>query len=268
MSSYFTWTEAKKHEFMCLVQKENGHMKTNVSFKDKWEKILSLLKAKPGFIDISIQSTALKNTYLRFKETVLKECGISEEGANLSGLPEEASEYVKLVVCMAKQEFTRAQTSKSDVKKKKKFMKGLLTHEVNALTNQGASFNLDDDDGENEGHVEVVEGSLPSDLSPDSNVSASSSSGDSRKNSSSSSRSGGKTFMDKFADSMAQLTEEDPEERALHKRKLDMELRHKEQEFLDRQEERKRRLELDAKSLALQERQLALMEAMLQQRNN
>ena len=241
-------------------------MRTNVSFKDKWDKILSILKAKPGFTELSIQSTALKNTYLRFKETVLKECGISEEGANLSGLPEEASEYVKLVVCMAKQEFTRAQTFKSDVKKKKKFMKGLLTHEVNALTNQGASFHLDED-VEDDGHVEVVEGSLPSDLSPDSNVSASSSSGDSRKNSSSS-RSGGKTFMDKFADSMAQLTEEDPEERALQKRKLDMELRHKEQEFLDRQEERKRRLELDAKSLALQERQLALMEAMLQQRNN
>jgi hypothetical protein len=137
MSSYFTWTEAKMHEFMCLVQKENGHMKTNVSFKDKWDKILSLLKAKPGFTEISIQSTALKNTYLRFKETVLKECGISEEGANLSGLPEEASEYVKLVVCMAKQEFTRAQTSKSDARKKKKFMKGLLTHEVNAHLNHG-----------------------------------------------------------------------------------------------------------------------------------
>jgi hypothetical protein len=88
-SSYFSWTEAKKYEFACLVQKEYGHRKTDVSYKIKWETILTKLKAKPNFSELSIKAPALQNAFERFKEQVLKECGISEEGANLSGLPEE-----------------------------------------------------------------------------------------------------------------------------------------------------------------------------------
>ena len=108
MTSYFNWTEAKKYEFICLVQKESGHRKTDVSYKIKWETILTKLKAKSNFLELSIKAPALQNTFERFKDQVLKECGISEEGANLSGLPEEASEYVKLIVAMAEEEFKRS----------------------------------------------------------------------------------------------------------------------------------------------------------------
>jgi protein-tyrosine-phosphatase len=100
-------------------------MKTDVSYKVKWETILTELKAKENFSDLSIKSTALQTTFDRFQEAVLKECGISEEGANLSGLPAEPSAYVKLIVSMAEKEHKRAhQAERKDIKKKT-FQKGL-----------------------------------------------------------------------------------------------------------------------------------------------
>ena len=171
----------------------------------------------------------------------------------------------------------RDKASKADVKKKKKFAKGLLTHEVNALAGQGASFNLEGGGEEQEEQLEhdAADEGCASDLSPDSN--AGSSRSDSQKKSSSSRSSvasipvrGGKTFMDRFADSMALLTEEDPADLELERRKKEMELRHKEKEFEDQQDEKRRRLVLDEKAQslqekahALQERQLAFMEAFI-----
>lgn len=266
-SSYFSWTEAKKYEFACLVQKEYGHMKTDVSYKTKWETILTKLKAKTNFSELSIKSNALQNTFERFKDQVLKECGISEEGANLSGLPEEASEYVKLIVALAEEEFRRSEAAKNAAKKTKKFQKGLLTHEVKALTSQGQSFHLDD-----QIPVATVGSSttVGSELSPDSNSSSSSSSSADPK---AGSRSGGvhvtrgKNFMDRFAESIAALTEDDQDAKELEKQAKEMELRHKDQEFQDRQEEKRRRLELDERAIALQERQLAVFEALLGKQN-
>lgn len=274
MTSYFNWTEAKKYEFACLVHKEHGHMKTDVSYKVKWENILTKLKAKPNFSELSIKSPALQNTFERFKDQVLKECGISEEGANLSGLPEEASEYVKLIAAMAEEESKRDLAAKTDSKKKKAFQKGLLTHEIKALSGQGQSFNLDDPIVP---PVATVGGStlVGSDLSPDSN--SSSSSADSKK---SGSHSGiqvvrGKNFMDRFTESMAALTEEDEDAkeaerqaRELDRQAKEQELRHKEQEFQDRREEKRLRVDLDTRSIALQERQLALLEALLETKRN
>ena len=64
MASYFTWTEAKKYDLVSLVQKENGHIKSDESYKVKWDKILAKLKEKAGFLELCIQSAALKNTFL------------------------------------------------------------------------------------------------------------------------------------------------------------------------------------------------------------
>ena len=266
MTSYFNWTETKKYEFICLVQKENGHRKTDVSYKIKWETILTKLKDKTNFSELSIKAPALQNTFERFKDQVLKECGISEEGANLSGLPAEASEYVKLIVAMAEEELKRSVEAKSSANKKKTIQKGLLTHEVKALKSQGQSFNLADDSTI---PVATVGGNttVESDLSPDSN--SSSSSADTKAGS----RSGvvqvmrGKNFMDKFTESIAALTEDDQQAKELEKQCKEMELRHKDQEFQDRQEEKRRRLELDERTIALQERQLAVFEALLGKQN-
>ena len=120
-------------------------MKTEETYNVKWEKILTKLKEKSNFSELKIKAPALRITFERFKDAVLKECGISEEGANLSGLKAEASAYVQLIVSMAEEEHKRAYQAERKDKKKKTIQKGLLTHEVLALTTQGKPFiNLDD----------------------------------------------------------------------------------------------------------------------------
>ena len=244
-------------------------MKTEETYNAKWEKILSKLKEKSNFSELSIKSSALRNTYERFKDAVLKEHGISEEGANLSGLPEEPSAYVKLIVSMAEEEHKRAHQAERKDKKKKTFQKGLLTHEVLALTTQGKTFiNLDDPIITKSGDCDAAnekEGS-PS-LSPSSSITVPETSSkrsvveDQKKKPSPPKV--GKTFMDKFAETMAAFNEEDASTLQLENQAREMELRHKEQEFQDRQEEKRRRLELEERGMALQERQLAVMEALL-----
>jgi len=264
MASYFNWTDANKYEFAVLVHKENGHMKTEETFNAKWDKIHARLKEKPNFSDLNIKSPALRNTFERFKDAVLKECGISEEGANLSGLPAEPSAYVKLIVSMAEEEHQRALAAARKDKKKKTIQNGLLTHEVLALTTQGKTFiNLDDP-------ITMIGDSKASEDSSSSSPSLSTSSitvADSSekkiKEKKPSPPKVGKTFMDRFADTIAGIAEDDAKTLDLEHQAKEMELRHKEQEFQDRQEEKRRRLELEEKSMALQERQLAVMEALL-----
>ena len=268
MTSYFSWTDAKKLEFATLVHKKQGHMKTDVSYKVKWETILTELKAKENFSDLSIKSTALQTTFDRFQEAVLKECGISEEGANLSGLPAAASEYVKLIVSMAEEEHKRSFVAKNKKNEKVKIQKGLLTHEIKALASQGESFNLAaDQKSDSPSADQRSDSSSPSADDKDSKTSGSSGErkekGPSSRQSSSYSSKGGKNFVDKFAESMEALTEENEAMKTLEQEEKAMNLRHKEIEFQDRQEEKRRRLELDARSLALQERQLAVMELLL-----
>ena len=119
MASYFNWTNTNKYKFAALVHKEHGHMKTEETYNVKWEKILTKLKEKSNFSELSIKAPALRNTFERFKDAVLKECGISEEGANLSGLKAEASAYVQLIVSMAEEEHKRAYQAERKDKKKK-----------------------------------------------------------------------------------------------------------------------------------------------------
>jgi len=261
MTSYFNWTEAKKYEFACVVQKEKGHMKTDKSFKVKWTAILKSLKDKPSFSDLSIKYNALQNTFERFKEAVLKDCGISEEGANLSGLPEETPEYIKLMVCLAEQAYKQEQSSKTASTKKRTIQKGLLTHEAKELSNQGRSFNLDDPITASGGSKSSGSGDQLLNTSP-----LSSDSNDDKSSTVLRQVQRSKTFLEKFSESLAEMTKDDAVTLELENQEKAMELRHKEQEFQDRQEEKRRRLEMDARSLALQERQLALMEALLIQR--
>lgn len=109
---YFNWTETCKLKLATVVQKYNGHLKSGESMKDKWEKIHSKIESDSMFTGLSIKQDALKNQFNRFKEAVLKECGISKEGANLSGLPEEASAYTKLMITLAQQEVDQESAKK------------------------------------------------------------------------------------------------------------------------------------------------------------
>lgn len=96
---YFNWNEASKLKFIHFVQKYERHKKTSETMKDKWAKIHAKVNSEAIFAGLSIKEDALKYQFNRFKDAVLKECGISEEGDNLSGLPEEASMFTKLMDC-------------------------------------------------------------------------------------------------------------------------------------------------------------------------
>ena len=109
---YFNWTEVCKLKFISIVHKYEGHKKSGETMKDKWEKIHSKIESDSQFAGLSIKADALKNQFNRFKDAVLKECGISEEGANLSGLPEEASQYIKMMTTLAKENYDQENAKK------------------------------------------------------------------------------------------------------------------------------------------------------------
>ena len=82
--------------------------------KGKWEMVLTRLKTNypikdgPGTDDfalLDIVPVALQNHFKRNMKEIMKKHGISEEEANLSGLPELPSEYESLMITMAKDEF-------------------------------------------------------------------------------------------------------------------------------------------------------------------
>ena len=87
--SYFTWTEDKKYTLAKLALRYEGYKSSDKPHNEKWETIPEKLKTKPEFSDLEIQPIALQNHFKRMQKDALKAAGISMEGANLSGLPEE-----------------------------------------------------------------------------------------------------------------------------------------------------------------------------------
>jgi hypothetical protein len=164
---------------------------------------------------------------------------------------------------MAEEEHKRAYQVERKDKKKKTIQKGLLTHEVLALTTQGKPFiNLDDPITKSD--VSEMDSSSPSSSKSTSTVPADNSSQTTvDKKKKPSQPKVGKTIVDKFTEAITSIAQDDESTLQLENQAKEMELRHKEQEFQDRQEEKRRRLELEERSMALQERQLAVMEALL-----
>jgi len=117
--SYFTWTEDKKYTLAKLALRHEGYKPTDRAHQEKWENILEKLKMKQEFAELEIQPMALKNQFSRMQKDVLKAAGISMEGANLSGLPEEPSELVTLLCNMAKEVFDKKVVGKEKKKKQK-----------------------------------------------------------------------------------------------------------------------------------------------------
>ena len=105
--TYFTWTDDKKYTLAKLVLRHEGYKSTDRAHTEKWDIILTKLKLKPEFADLDIQPLALQNHFKRMQKDVMKSAGISMEGANLSGLPEEPSELVTLLSNMAKEIFDK-----------------------------------------------------------------------------------------------------------------------------------------------------------------
>ena len=87
------WTDEMKLILSKEVNRNKAYKKTEQSMEVKWKSILDRITLMPQFIGISCTWQTLQTQYNRFKDDVLKELQISEEGANLSGLANEPSEF-------------------------------------------------------------------------------------------------------------------------------------------------------------------------------
>ena len=124
----FYWTE----DLLFILAKEVHYARAykhtkNTAMKGKWEMVLTRLKTNypikdgPGTDDfalLDIVPVALQNHFKRNMKEIMKKHGISEEGANLSGLPELPSEYESLMITMAKDEFKEKSKRKRESAKK------------------------------------------------------------------------------------------------------------------------------------------------------
>ena len=119
--SYFTWTEDKKYTLAKLALRYEGYKSSDKPHNEKWETILEKMKTKTEFSDLVIQPLALQNRFKRMQKDALKAAGISMEGANLSGLPEEPSELVTLLSNMAREVYDKKVVGKEKKKKQKAY---------------------------------------------------------------------------------------------------------------------------------------------------
>lgn len=264
---YCRWTDAMKLRLVKLTHKYKGYIKTDDNFKDKWTIIYEKLLV--DFPDLVIKAAALQNQFKRFSEQTMKDLGISEEGANLSGLPETCGEYEKLIVTMEHEVFQTEKSKKAQKDKKAKIQKALLTHEKEALAEHGSikgtpttsttSIALlsatKDDDG-----IDSVLSTTPC-MSAISHQQSGSTGGSSLD------KKAGKSFLEKFNAQIIDLLKDDSdneEEIAVKKQKLD----HAEREMKMREEEQKKQLAFQDRMLKFQEDQIALQREEVQQRNN
>ena len=120
---YFKWNKDLEHVLAKEVFRAHAYKNTkDSSMKVKWQIVLTRLKAtypvKDG--DQSITAIALQNHFKRIMEDLEKKAAISEEGANLSGLPEVPSELDSLLMHMSKEADKVKHLKKRDKEKKNK----------------------------------------------------------------------------------------------------------------------------------------------------
>ena len=81
--------------------------------------------------------SSLQTALSRWTTDAEKKYGISEEGANLSGLDEDdADEFIKLILSMAEDKFTDKKEREEKKEKEAKKKQAIFTHEVSQLEQQ------------------------------------------------------------------------------------------------------------------------------------
>lgn len=119
---------------MNLVYKEKGHLRTDVNMQDKFDSISHKFMRDASLqIGSTLDGNALKKKWDRLSGAVEIKYALLEEGANLSGLPEEPSRSEKLILEMLKQKFDLAKTKEEQKVKDAERNKKMLTHEKNIL---------------------------------------------------------------------------------------------------------------------------------------
>jgi hypothetical protein len=132
------WTEQMKYKLAKEVNRAVAYMTTKDSMETKFKIVLNKLEGDDAFEGINISVKALMNQYRRLSADVLKELGISEEGANLSGLDESPSDYQQLMIDMERKR-QKSSKEKLNLKLKKKSQTKLLgSIEHQGLQSQGS----------------------------------------------------------------------------------------------------------------------------------
>lgn len=237
MPEKLRWTDEMKYRMVTLAHKHKGYIKTDVNMNIKWNKILTCCREEPIFSELSADYSAmsLQNKFRTTSAELLKELGITVEGANLSGLPESASPYQKLIVAMAEEVHIKAFRSQKESEKKRKVQAGMLTYEIQALSAGGrrpVTGNEDSDSGAEPlpfmqtstppQMMETGESVAPVNESAKPSGSGSSSSTDTKDKP-------GKGFLDRFNQAVIDMTKDDPDdvalEREVKRKKVDLEER-------------------------------------------
>jgi hypothetical protein len=136
------WSQDIKHKVANLAKKHRGYIKTDESMDVKWTKILEELQNDFEFKSEcdgrkELSWRAIYQFFNRSMQDILHQLGISEEAVNLSGLPEDATDYMILMVNMAHEVYTKKKAISEEKERKEKKQKALLTHENQALSKQG-----------------------------------------------------------------------------------------------------------------------------------
>jgi hypothetical protein len=134
--SKFNWHDEAKLELAKVTNKHKGYIKTATSHEVKWVHILAEIKSNPLFGTLDVTAATLKTAFDRHQKEILRNLGISEEGANLSGLMEKPSDYELLMINMAQEEAKLTKKVIDEKEKRARLGQNLLTHESSGLKDQ------------------------------------------------------------------------------------------------------------------------------------
>ena len=133
------WSDIKQLRFMSLVHSNRGHVKSEISMKDKWTSIMNIFTG--NYADMLFKSyTGLQTQFDRIHEKEMLIVGVKKPGHNLSGLPEVPTEFQKKCILIQEEveEEENVQIRETMKKeKKRKYQSGMLTHELLELSQQG-----------------------------------------------------------------------------------------------------------------------------------
>ena len=222
--SNIRWTAEMKFKLAFYTSRHKAYIKSDESMAVKWKKVLDSL-TKDSEFDENFKSSppttdTLSITFKHHKDEVLKELGISEEGANLSGYEGEPSSFQLLMINMEEEIQNSSDKIKAAKLKEKIKQDAIFTHEKDLLKNQMATSNSTfdaqddheksqsgtDDEEENDGNSDTPSATKKS-KTPTSNVSVittKSSSSIKKENK----WTGG--FGGSFINSLIDLTKDDP----------------------------------------------------------
>ena len=126
-AGYFPWNDDTHYVLAKYAKKHQAYLVTDTKMEIKWTCVKRDLQGHELFVD-SIGNPgwkSLQTQFIRAKTEVLDRCGISKEGANLSGRGKR-SEYEEFMIAMEKV---------LDSKKRKRDEKQQKDHEQDVLLN-------------------------------------------------------------------------------------------------------------------------------------